>query len=181
MKPAGVSTFSSSASAPPSAGVTLGQRLSAATPAERARLAARLGRELSLRHGRAIESGDRRLLLEHPSCDHILVDGDRFVTFDLEIAYVRGRAPETLAVREVAGFLYSAAKACGNASHASDGVVEAFCEAYGSPERLQRVARYLAGGHVPLLRRLAGRTSARRRTTRLALASRVKTWAQSGR
>jgi len=93
-------------------GVTLGERLEAAGTDERRALVTRLGGELARRQDHAVGTGDRRLILEHPSCDHVLLSGDRFVTFDLEIAYVWGRSVECLAARECAGFLYSAAKCC---------------------------------------------------------------------
>jgi tRNA A-37 threonylcarbamoyl transferase component Bud32 len=68
---------------------------------------ARFTAEWASRHAEAMRRGDAWLLQEHGSFGHVFVDGKRFVTFDLEVAYRKRRNVELLVCREIIAYLRS--------------------------------------------------------------------------
>jgi tRNA A-37 threonylcarbamoyl transferase component Bud32 len=74
---------------------------------QRASLLRRFVVEWGRRHAAAVRSGDRRLVQKHGTFAHVFVDGDRFVTFDLEVAHC-GRRPIPVCVgKEIICYLRS--------------------------------------------------------------------------
>ncbi|MCU0724222.1 MAG: hypothetical protein MUE73_00300 [Planctomycetes bacterium] len=57
------------------------------------------------RHRKALDLCEPRLVQEHGTFDHVLVDGDRFVTIDLEQGFRPGQRVAPLVAKEVAGYL----------------------------------------------------------------------------
>ena len=62
------------------------------------------------RHAEAVRRRDPRLVQEHGTFAHVFVDGNRFVTFDLEVAYCCPRDVQGLVGREIRAYLRSLAK-----------------------------------------------------------------------
>ena len=76
-------------------------------PAERDAVFVRFLKIWSARHALAEERGDARLIQEHGTFEHVMRAGDRLVTFDLEVAYRRGRPVRACIVDELCGYLRS--------------------------------------------------------------------------
>jgi len=74
---------------------------------QRASLLRRFVVEWSRRHAEAVRRGDRRLAQKHGTFAHVFVDGDRFVTFDLEVAHRRGSPVARCVGREIICYLRS--------------------------------------------------------------------------
>ncbi|MBN1674051.1 MAG: hypothetical protein JXR37_23575 [Kiritimatiellae bacterium] len=87
--------------------------LDAAVPArDRKRVFRRFAEQWARRHVRAEQTGDGRLIHERSTFDHVFLCGDRFVTFDLEAAYVRVGNMRAVIAREICGYLRSVLKRC---------------------------------------------------------------------
>ena len=78
-----------------------------ATPERNEEILTRLGRVTRLRHDRAIELKEPRLVMEHASLDHILVADGRLAHIDFEIVSRRRGRVGALVRREMTGFLVS--------------------------------------------------------------------------
>jgi len=116
--------------------------------AYKARIVARLARAMNIRHDRALAMHEPRLIVEHPSLTHIIVDDGRLAQIDFEISFTRPSQIERFARHEIAGTLLSIAKADrGNAL----AFLQAFAGAYGAGSRFQQTIEELRRyGSVPL-------------------------------
>ena len=105
-----------------------------------------------------MQEHDVRFVHEHASILHVLVHGERLVSFDLEGAW-RGRASlDPLLADELAAVVRSILKVAGDRA---DALLRAFGAAYGDDGRLRAlIDRGLTGGPLRRLKRLRG--SARR-------------------
>jgi len=111
-------------------------------------LLARCGCEMRQRHDRAVKLREPRLVFEHPSLHHVIVSNERLVYTDFEITYCRAHDIERLARREIAGFLYSLARANWNQFQP---LFSAFSEGYGNSARVDAMLRELRRyGTVPV-------------------------------
>lgn len=63
--------------------------------------------EWARRHKAAVDSNEPRLVQEHGTFEHVLMDGDRFVTIDLEVSYRTGTRVMDLIVFEVCAYIRS--------------------------------------------------------------------------
>lgn len=70
-------------------------------------LLARLGADLAKRHRRAIELDQPLLVQEHGATTHVLVSGDRLVSFDLEGGFRDGFSALEAITQELSGYLRS--------------------------------------------------------------------------
>ncbi|HOW96946.1 MAG TPA: hypothetical protein P5567_10140 [Kiritimatiellia bacterium] len=75
--------------------------------AERDALLVRFLRAWSDRHALADERRYPRLIQEHGSFEHVMVAGDRLVTFDLEVSFQRSRDVRACIVAEIVGYVRS--------------------------------------------------------------------------
>lgn len=100
------------------------------------------------RHRRAIETGEPRLIFEHPTFNHIIVAGERLVHFDFEIAFTLKQNVERLVRHELGGFLYAMPRS--HREH-SPKLLETFVGAYPHRPRMKQVLSELRQyGTVPL-------------------------------
>lgn len=143
----------------------------------RADAAGRFGRELARRQRRALELGDRRLVMGHATAKHVLLHGDRQVSFDLESSYARSTPLLDAQSDELAGCLRSVLRA---APADREALGRAFVAGYGDRDRLARLAHH--GLHGGGLRRRVARWSDARRRPGLSEADALR-WleAESGR
>ena len=100
-------------------------------------------RELCRRQLRAFELDEPLLLQEHPALDHVFVDGDRFITFDLENGFLPDYSVLEAATQEVAGFLRTLARQMGPDYPP---FLRAFVEGYTDRELLARLAQHAVHG-----------------------------------
>jgi len=137
---------------------------------------------LALRHGRAMELSEPRLLFERPTLEHFFLSGDRIVNLDLEIVYTDSRLTERLALRELSSLFMSLYK-CRPVAYIY--FLEVFLRRYRDHDRLRKVAGYMeAFGGVPLKRLLTplylvqqGKIRDRRRkTAALELVKELDAW-----
>jgi hypothetical protein len=63
------------------------------------------------RHERALALREVRLLCEHPTCKHIIISDGHMAYIDFEVVYTPKKDLERVLRHEIAGFLYSIAKA----------------------------------------------------------------------
>jgi tRNA A-37 threonylcarbamoyl transferase component Bud32 len=110
-----------------------GNRLSAGGKRE---LAARFAAECGRRHARALELAEPRLVMTHPSLNHVIVSGDDLVYIDLEIVYRRAGELELLIRREIERFLRSIAQKTGEDFIP---ILRDFVAAYPDRDRLVRL------------------------------------------
>ncbi|MCB9882904.1 MAG: hypothetical protein H6834_14050 [Planctomycetes bacterium] len=135
-------------------GGTLLDRLRDETLAEdeRAALLERFMREWSRRHRHVVDTQDPAFLMEHATLHHVLVSGDRFVTYDLEQAFrKRGDVLPHLA-KEVAGCLRSLAKGATDERLRKD--LETIVATYEPRELLERTVAHYLHNTNPWKRRL---------------------------
>jgi hypothetical protein len=118
------------------AGPTLHQALEdpAHPLALRQQLVARLARDYSRRHRCALERGETLLIHEHAMARHVLVSGDRLVTFDFEHAYRPGYPLAVAIAFELASTVRSLERL--GPHH-----VDAFVEGYEEPAILEQSCR----------------------------------------
>lgn len=135
-------------------------------------LLSRCGTDMRQRHDRAIFLGEPRLVFEHPSLHHVIVSNGRLVYTDFEITYCRSGDIERLARREIAGFLYSLARANWPLFQP---LFKAFAQGYGDSARLEAMVNELRRyGTVPVagwLTRLPFLFRIKRRHRRIAAAA----------
>ena len=127
--------------------------------AERTGCVERFARELARRQQRALELGERRLVMSHASAKHVLIHGDRQVSFDLETSYAPGYPMLDALALELAGCLRSVLR---EAPDDRAALGAAFVRGYGDDAFLERLARHglLGGG---LRQRVKRASDARRR------------------
>jgi hypothetical protein len=130
----------------------------AAVPlATRSRALARFARELAQRQGRALERGERALVMKHASIKHVLVHEQRQVSFDLESSY-SPRFPMLDALAdELGSYVRSLLRVVPEEDREPLG--GAFFEAYAHPEQLAAIADFglRHGGLSRAVRRIADR------------------------
>lgn len=135
-------------------------------------LLSRCGTDMRQRHDRAIALCEPRLVFEHPSLHHVIVSNGRLVYTDFEITYCRSEDIERLARREIAGFLYSLARANWLLFQP---LFKAFTQGYGDSARLEAMVNELRRyGTVPVagwLTRLSFLFRIKRRHRRIAAAA----------
>lgn len=120
--------------------------------AEKLALLRRFAPEWARRHAAAIREREPRLLHEHGTFRHVFVAGERLVTFDLEIAWVRrGRTPY-LVGREIAAFLRSLGRAGGADRDLFSARLGALVEAYGDREQWLAAVRGVLRPRSPVMR-----------------------------
>jgi hypothetical protein len=142
---------------------------------------------LAARHAVAEATAAPSLIQEHATLEHVMVAGNRLVTFDLEVAYARG-SPRTLATREILACLGSLFKRLPTME--ADRFLTCLAAAYADRSRLEFAAREYLSSPSPW-RRLGhlladARARSRGRTpTRRDLARRLQTamdrWPQNSR
>lgn len=103
---------------------------------EKCELAARFAAECRRRHARAIELSEPRLIMTHPSLNHVIVSGDELVYIDMEIVYIRAGELEQLICREISRFLRSFA---GKTGKNFVPILKSFIEAYPERRRFARI------------------------------------------
>lgn len=101
---------------------------------ERRNLVGRLARDYARRHRCALERGDPLLVHEHAMVRHVLVSGDRLVTFDFEHAYRSGFPLPVALAFELSSTLRSLERLGADC-------FEAFVEGYAEPELLAQICR----------------------------------------
>lgn len=103
------------------------------TPLARKReLLARFARTCAYRHDRALALRDPRLIFEHPTFAHVLVDGERLSHIDFEMVFTRAGRIEASMQREIVSFLRTLSKLRDN----FDELFRCFIEAYPDRQRL---------------------------------------------
>jgi tRNA A-37 threonylcarbamoyl transferase component Bud32 len=139
----------------------------AAAPASRGELVARYAQDLGRRHRLAVDRREAGLVHEHGGVQHVLVAGDRFVTFDLENAFLPRADVLPLVYKELAAALRSLSRSAGGERF--DELLGVFVQAYGQPDLLQGTVRHYLHAPSPFWRlgwaldRLRERRRARRR------------------
>ena len=103
-------------------------------PAEKEGMVARLARDQARRHRCALERNETLLVHEHAMARHVLVSGDRLVTFDLEHAYRPGFPLPVAVAFELSSTLRSLQRL--GTSH-----VETFVDGYSEPKILEESCR----------------------------------------
>jgi tRNA A-37 threonylcarbamoyl transferase component Bud32 len=128
--------------------------------ARKRKLLQQAGHLFAQRQRRAMERNDPRLIQEHATTKHLIVQAQRLVTFDLENTFAPGVSlPEAMA-QELAGLLRPLLRRAGPEAGA---FLAAFVEGYGDPERLRLIAQHAVHGRG-LSRRLKRWQDQRRRT-----------------
>lgn len=128
---------------------------------ERDALLRRFGAELAWRYRLAIDHQDVQLAHEHGAVDHVFVQGDRFVWYDLERGYRPRAAVVPRVARELLGLLRSMRKLATPPVFRAD--VRALVEGFDDDALLRRLAEhYLSGWVWTLDRRLRERRRDRR-------------------
>jgi hypothetical protein len=126
---------------------------------QRADVLRRLGAAWSARHRLALERSEPAFIMEHASLAHVMVMGERLVTFDLEQAWRPGQPVLPLLAKELAASLRSLAKTVGEQDFARD--LGHLVQGYGAPEQLGAIVQEgLAPGS--LARRIMSAWTARR-------------------
>jgi hypothetical protein len=106
----------------------------ACPPAHGRSLVVRLARDQALRHRRALERTEALLVHEHAMARHVLVSGDRLVTFDFEHAY-RPDYPLPVAIA------FELSSTVRSLERLGTHHVDAFVEGYAEPEILAESCR----------------------------------------
>jgi tRNA A-37 threonylcarbamoyl transferase component Bud32 len=134
----------------------------------------RFASQMDRRHALALERREPLLVHEDGAVKHVLVCGDRMVTFDFEGGYGPRFCLEEAMADEVSAALHSIAKATGDLF--ADALT-VFAESYGNRERLRRIAgRAVSGMRVRrLFKRFADRLRRGRDSGKVALMRRLQT------
>jgi hypothetical protein len=112
-------------------------------------LITRLSQEMERRHERALKLQEVRLILFHPKLSRIMVSNGRLVYIDFEVVYSPKHDIERIARKEIAGFLYSIARAA--PQHQLYPLMECFINAYPDKTRLTFVFEELRRfGTIPI-------------------------------
>lgn len=125
--------------------------------ATRSREVARFAADLACRQGRALERGERGLVMKHASIKHVLLFGERQVSFDLESSYAAGFPMLDALADELGAYVRSLLRVI--RAEDRERLGGAFFEAYGRPEQLAAIADFglRKGGISRAVRRLADR------------------------
>lgn len=108
--------------------------------ARREELLRRFAGACRARHDRALSRGEAGLIQEHGSVQHVIVSGERLVTFDLENAFRPRRELRPLLAKELASVLRSLARLGDEQRFRADLAV--FVAGYGDVGRLREAARH---------------------------------------
>jgi len=108
--------------------------------ARRDELLRRFARACRERHDLALARGEAGLIQEHGTVQHVIVSGQRLVTFDLENAFLRRRDLRPLLAKELASVLRSLARLGDETRFRLD--LATFVAAYGDTCRLREAARH---------------------------------------
>lgn len=110
----------------------------------------RYAAEWGARHAAVLARGEPALLQEHPDLEHVLVSGDRLVTFDLEVAYTGAGTVCDRIAAELAGMVRSLFKRLPpeEARH----LLRLLIDAYPDRTRLEAVDAALFANASPLKR-----------------------------
>jgi len=119
---------------------------------ERASVLRRFVGEWSRRHAEAVRLGNPRFVQKHGTFAHVFVEGDRFVTFDLEVAHRRGSAVQGCVGREIICYLRSLDRRF--APGEADEWIRVVAASYPDRELLRGAADGLLRNPNPLLRAL---------------------------
>jgi len=106
---------------------------------EKKRLLTRLGAELGRRHLRFMELSEPSLVQVHATVGHILLYGDRMITFDLEQGFLPDIPPLEALAHELSGYLRSIAK---NTGERFDDALLSFAEGCPSRDLLWETAEW---------------------------------------
>lgn len=126
------------------------RRDSGRTLVARRDLLARFADAWQQRHAAALQRDDPRLLQEHGTLEHVIVSGDRFITFDHEQAFRPGAAVLPVVAKEFASKLRSLLKGCG--PEAFDELLDALVTGYGNDELLRRMIDHFSHNASPFWR-----------------------------
>ncbi len=117
---------------------------------ERTALWRRCAAAWGARHAAALTRREPALLQEHPALDHVLVSGNRLVTFDLEVTYTDdGNVPDRIAA-ELAGLVRSLFKSLPPAE--ARRLLREWVSAYPTRARLEAVYPALFANASPMRR-----------------------------
>jgi len=122
--------------------------------ADRRELMARYAASWQERHAAALERDDPRLLQEHGTLEHVILSGDRLVTFDHEQAFLPGTAVLPVVAKEFASGLRSLLKGC--APEAFDELLDALISGYGNDELLRAMVEQIRQPPSPFGRWVTG-------------------------
>lgn len=106
------------------------------------------------RHRLAIERREPRLVHENGTLEHVLIDGDALLYFDLEMAYRSRRRVKEFVAREILSFLRSLGRCV--ASEEWDAILRATVEGYEDRELIEYACRLACQNPNPF-RRIADR------------------------
>ena len=106
---------------------------------EKKQLLTRLGAELGRRHLRFMQLSEPSLVQIHATVGHILLYGDRMVTFDLEQCFLPSIPPLEALAHELSGYLRSIAK---NTDVRFDDALHSLIEGYPSKNLLAKIAEW---------------------------------------
>ncbi|MBM4148767.1 MAG: hypothetical protein FJ224_06960 [Lentisphaerae bacterium] len=120
--------------------------------ADRQAVLARFIPEWAKRHDEAVRRREPRLVQEHATFAHVFVCENRFVSFDLEVSFVRSGDVAGLVAREVIGYLRSLVKRV--PYEESDSWLELLVREYPKRELLERGVRDLLAHPLALRRRI---------------------------
>jgi hypothetical protein len=120
--------------------------------AERRGLLGRYAATWATRHSAALQLNDPRLLQEHGTLEHVIVSGERFVTFDHEQAFRPGAAVLPVVAKEFASSLRSLLKGCG--PEAFEELLDALMSGYGNDDLLRSLSEHFTQNPSPLWRRV---------------------------
>lgn len=115
----------------------------------------RFAAELGRRQQHALTTWDVRFVHEHASINHVLVFGERLVSFDLEGAWLRLRSVLPAVADELASIVRTICRA---APDHTDELLDAFAVGYGDAAQLYRlVERGLRAGLLARVKGLRGK------------------------
>jgi hypothetical protein len=106
---------------------------------EKRSIARRLAAATAPRHQLALELGEPLLAHEHASTKHVLIHGERLVTFDFEGAFLASVPAIEALAQELAQYARSLAKYGGEGA---DELLRAFAEGYGDTALLEELAAW---------------------------------------
>jgi len=143
-------------------GKILGKLLASEAPSRERRddLLRRFSAAWGMRHGRALDTNDVRLIQEHGTFLHVIVAGDRLVTLDLEQSFLPRRDLVPLIAKEIVAYLRSLAKGADPAVFRAD--VAAIVSTYPRRDLLDATVREYLDNPNPL-RRIVWSIDRRRR------------------
>jgi hypothetical protein len=103
------------------------------------RLITRAAADISRRHRRAEELKDPRLIQEHATTKHLIVQEQRLITFDLENTFSRDIPLREAMAQELSGFLRPLLRRAGPRSGE---FLAAFVAGYEDKDRLRAIAQH---------------------------------------